>query len=93
MAGQRNRFRARQGKRYGVGQPIPAFVMAWGIAAIGLQVYNTLLAGVSWPYLFGVTGLLMNGFSAFLVLILRPFDDVIEWRYPYRPPTRQRNHE
>ncbi|MCP5181700.1 MAG: hypothetical protein H6993_08810 [Pseudomonadales bacterium] len=68
-------YRARQGKRYGVGQPIPGMVMAWGMAAIVLQAYNLAMPGVSWPYLFGVTGLLMNGFSAFLVLILRPFDD------------------
>ena len=52
--------------------PIPRHVSAWGAVSVVLLVFNITRAGTSWPYLFGVFGLLMNGFSVFLVLVLSP---------------------
>ena len=65
-------FRVRQSRVHGVPMPIPRHVSAWGAVSVVLLVYNIERAGTSWPYLFGVFGLLMNGFSVFLVLVLSP---------------------
>lgn len=65
-------FRLHQSRAHGVPMPIPRHVSAWGGVSVVLQVYNIADAGTSWPYLFGVFGLLMNGFSVFLVLVLSP---------------------
>ena len=55
--------------------PIPRHVSIWGAISIVLQIYNVAGEGRSWPYLFGIMGLLMNGFSVFLILVLSPTDD------------------
>ena len=68
-------FRFRQSRKYGVRQQIPKFVVAWGITSIILQLVNIAMLGVAWPYLFGVMTMLINGFSVFLILVLRPTED------------------
>lgn len=65
-------FRVRQSKALGVTMPIPKPVLVWASVALVLQIYNISTEGVAWPYLFGVTGLLINGFSVFLILVLKP---------------------
>lgn len=67
-------FRARQSKALGVKQQIPRHVLAWAVISIVLQFYNVAAAGTAWPYLFGVTTMLINGFSVFLILVLKPVD-------------------
>ena len=68
-------FRIHQSKVLGVPMPIPRHVSIWGAISIVLQIYNVAGEGRSWPYLFGIMGLLMNGFSVFLILVLSPTDD------------------
>ena len=68
-------FRIVQSRRHDVAMPIPKHVRAGGVIAIGWQIYNILGPGQSWPYLFGIMMLLMNGFSVFLILILNPVDE------------------
>lgn len=68
-------FRLRQSRTHGVAMPIPRHVRMLGVIAVPLQVYNIASAGHSWPYLFGIMTLLVNGFSVFLVLVLSPLDD------------------
>lgn len=65
-------FRARQSKVLGVKQQIPKHVLVWAFVAIVLQCYNIATEGKAWPYLFGVTTMLINGFSVFLLLVLKP---------------------
>lgn len=67
-------FRLRQSRVHGVAMPIPWHVRVLGVIAIALQVYNIAHLGRSWPYLFGITALLINGFSVFLLLVLSPLD-------------------
>lgn len=67
-------FRARQCKVLGVKQQIPTHVLVWAVISIVLQCYNIAAAGAAWPYLFGVTTMLINGFSVFLILVLKPAD-------------------
>jgi len=65
-------FRVRQSKALGVKQQIPKHVLVWAFVSIILQCYNIATTGMAWPYLFGVTTMLINGFSVFLLLVLKP---------------------
>jgi hypothetical protein len=67
-------FRARQSKVLGVKQQIPRHVLVWAAISIVLQFYNIAAAGTAWPYLFGVSTMLINGFSVFLLLVLKPVE-------------------
>jgi hypothetical protein len=67
-------FRARQSKALGVKQQIPRHVLVWAVISIILQCYNIATTGTAWPYLFGVTTMLINGFSVFLILVLKPVE-------------------
>jgi hypothetical protein len=67
-------FRMRQSRSLGVRMPIPRHVTVWGVVSVGLLIYNVAGDGKSWPYLFGIMGLLMNGFSVFLILVLGSTD-------------------
>ena len=71
-------FRYRQSRVYGVAMPIPRYIRALGVVSIALQTFNIVNAGVAWPFMFGIMMILMNGFSVFLLLVLRPLDDDAE---------------
>jgi hypothetical protein len=73
-------FRARQCKALGVKQQIPMHVLVWAVVSIVLQCYNIAATGTAWPYLFGVTTMLINGFSVFLLLVLKPTESTEESR-------------
>jgi len=49
---------------------LPLLMGLWILFLIALQIYNISTTGTSWPYLFGVFGLLVNGFAIFFVLLL-----------------------
>lgn len=68
-------FRARQSRKHGVRQQIPKYILVFGSIALVLQIYNIAVLGEAWPYLFGITIILVNGFSVFLILVLAPTDD------------------
>jgi len=65
-------FRMHQSRRFRVPMPIPRHVSVWGTVSVAMQIFNIVHEGASWPYLFGVFGLLLNGFSVFLVLVMSP---------------------
>jgi hypothetical protein len=61
-------YRVRQFRKFEVVQQFPWLLGVWvGVSAI-LQCLNLSLA-TSWPYLVGVFGVLVNGFSFFLLLL------------------------
>ena len=53
---------------------IPRHFRILGALAIAFQIYNIVGVGQSWPYLFGILTLLINGFSVFLVLVFKLLD-------------------
>ena len=63
--------RLRQARKLDVQQPMPRPLLAWAVAAALLQVYNLTTPGLPWPYLCGVFSLVVNGFTVFLILLLR----------------------
>ena len=65
-------FRMRQSKAFGIAMQIPIHVRLVGIISVAFQLYNLAIAGQAWPYLFGIMTILMNGFSVFLILVLKP---------------------
>lgn len=67
-------FRLRQSRAHSLAMTIPRHVMILGAFAFAFQIYNIAGVGQSWPYLFGILILLINGFSVFLVLVLKPLD-------------------
>ena len=72
-------FRLRQSKAMGIPMQIPVHVRAFGIPGIFLQLYNIVVLGEAWPFLVGLFVVLMNGFSVFLILVLKPVEtDEIE---------------
>jgi hypothetical protein len=62
-------FRFNQARRSAVPFPFRGLFVAWTGFLILLQALNFTLA-VSWPYLVGVFGILVNGFVFFLRLLL-----------------------
>jgi len=62
-------FRFNQARRNAVSFPFPGPFVAWVGLLILLQALNLALA-VSWPYLVGLLGILVNGFIFFLRLLL-----------------------
>ena len=68
-------FRYRQASQAGVNMPIPRVMVMLAATSLVLQVYNIAVPATAWPYLFGVTMLIINGFSMFLLLLLSPQDD------------------
>jgi len=66
--------RTRQFRKFEGGAPLPWFIPAGAGVIILLQALNLVL-GVSWPYLLGVFGMLVSGFSFFMVLLLGPNED------------------
>lgn len=58
-----------QFRRTETGPPFSRLVYVWVGGIVLLQALNLALAA-SWPYLFGVFGLLVNGFVFFLALLL-----------------------
>ncbi len=60
--------RTRQFRSFGVTPWFPRLLGVWVAGIIAFQVANLGLA-MSWPYLVGVFGLLVNGFSFFLLLL------------------------
>lgn len=67
-------FRLRQSRTHGVAMSIPRHFRILGALAIAFQIYNIVGVGQSWPYLFGILTLLINGFSVFLVLVFKLLD-------------------
>ncbi len=61
--------RGRQFRAGGTRSPVSPLLYAWIAVILVLQALNIVL-GVSWPYLLGVFGLLVNAFSFFLILLL-----------------------
>lgn len=61
--------RQRQFRAGGTRSPVPRLLYLWIAGILVLQALNLVL-GVSWPYLLGVFGLLVNAFSFFLILLL-----------------------
>ena len=61
--------RSRQFRAGGKGSPVPRLLYAWVAGIIVLQALNVVL-GLSWPYLLGVFGILVNAFIFFLILLL-----------------------
>lgn len=66
--------RIRQFRAGGVPSPVPRTLFAWITAILLLQGLNVGL-GVSWPYLLGVFGILVNAFTFFLILLLGGTDE------------------
>jgi hypothetical protein len=62
-------FRFNQARRSAVRFPFRGLFVAWTGFLILVQALNFVLA-VSWPYLIGVFGILVNGFVFFLRLLL-----------------------
>lgn len=65
-------YRVRQSKRLGATLALPPGMLVWLVAATALQIYNLAVAQTSWPYLVGVLALNVNGYTAFLLLLLGP---------------------
>lgn len=61
--------RARQFRAGGTPSPVPRLLYVWVAGILLLQGLNIAL-GVSWPYLLGVFGILVNAFSFFMLLLL-----------------------
>lgn len=61
--------RARQFRAVGRVSPVPRVLFVWVGCIVVLQAINVFL-GLSWPYLLGVFGILVNAFSFFLILLL-----------------------
>ena len=61
--------RSRQFRAAGVVSPIPRALALWVGGVIVVQASNVIL-GLSWLYLLGVFGVLVNAFSFFLILLL-----------------------
>ena len=55
--------------------PIPGHIRVLGVFAIGFQIYNIVGTGQSWPYLFGIMTVLVNGSTVFLILVLSPVNE------------------
>ncbi|MDA1075902.1 MAG: hypothetical protein O3A63_14225 [Proteobacteria bacterium] len=68
-------FRAQQARAAGVRMTLPGLILVLAVGALGLQIYNITGPRVAWPYMAGVSALLVNGFTMFLLLLLRPVDD------------------
>jgi hypothetical protein len=66
-------FRFNQTRRNAVPFPFRGLFVAWTGFLILLQTLNLALA-VSWPYLIGAFGILVNGFIFFLRLLLGDLD-------------------
>lgn len=67
-------FRYNQARRNTVPFPFRGLFVAWTGFLILLQALNLALA-VSWLYLVGVFGILVNGFIFFLRLLLGDFEE------------------
>jgi hypothetical protein len=67
-------FRISQSRKHRVAMPIPGHIRVLGVIAVGLQIYNMTGMGRSWPYLFGIMTILINAFSVFLILVLKPIE-------------------
>lgn len=65
-------YRIRQSRKSGIRSPMPRPLFLWVLGAALLQIYNLTTPGLAWPYLFGVFSLVVNGFAAFLLLLLGP---------------------
>jgi len=61
--------RWRQFRASGNYFPLPRILFVWVLVILVLQALNLDL-GVSWPYLVGVYGILVNAFTFFLILLL-----------------------
>lgn len=61
-------YRLYQTRQPGVSFSIARVVMILVVPLIGLQVANYFMC-VSWPYLVGILGILVNGFATFLDLL------------------------
>ena len=60
----------QQGRRLGLSNTVPKMFFLWNAVVLGgAQVLNLAL-GLSWLYLIGVYGILVNGFVIFLRLLL-----------------------
>ena len=68
-------FRYRQANRAGVTMPIPRPMIVLASVSLVLQIGNVAVLASAWPYLFGITLLIANGFSMFLLLLLSPQED------------------
>ena len=68
-------YRLKQSRRLDVSMQIPKVVLGFGVISIAFQIYNIVEVGSAWPYLLGITTMLLNGFSVFLLLVLKPTDD------------------
>ena len=68
-------YRFKQSRRLDVSMQIPKVVLGFGVISIAFQIYNIVEAGRSWPYLLGITTMLLNGFSVFLLLVLKPTEE------------------
>ena len=67
-------YRRKQSSKSGVRNLFFANIMvAWVLSNITLQIVNIFILAVSWPYLFGVFGLLVNGSIVFTILL---FDEI-----------------
>jgi hypothetical protein len=63
-------YRRHQARKFGVLSQIPRLLQIWVLTAAALQIYNLTTPGLSWPYMFGVFSLVVNGFTVFLLLLL-----------------------
>ena len=64
-------YRILQGRKSGVGMAVPAALLVWAAISVSLQIYNLTTHGIAWPYLFGTFSLVVNGFTVFLLLLLK----------------------
>lgn len=62
-------YRIAQNRKSGAARSLPRLLL-WAALAASLQIYNLTTSGTAWPYLFGIFGLVVNGFSVFLLLLL-----------------------
>ena len=67
--------RTRQFRASALPAPVPRFVAAGAVFIVLLQALNLKLC-TSWPYLLGVFGMLVSGFSFFMVLLLGTHEEV-----------------
>lgn len=67
-------YRTRQLRRGGASGPAPRVIRIWIPVILLLQTLNLVLCA-PWPYLLGVFGILGNGFTFFVFLLLGNADD------------------
>jgi hypothetical protein len=70
-------YRTRQFRREGVAPVFPRSLGIWVTTVVLLQCLILVLA-TAWPYLVGVLGLLVNGFSFFPILLFGRASEAIE---------------